>query len=276
MPDAADTSLRELRDVIAALIAPDGCSWDREQTPLTLCEYVLEEAHELVEAIRRGSCQDAAEELGDVLFLLLFIAELYGRRGDFTLNDAIAMNAAKMIRRHPHVFEGTVFASKEEQLSAWERIKRSEHSDDEGRPAGIFDSLPKSLPPLLKAYRIHSKAARAGFTWESDGDAEQQVEAEWLELLDSFASGDKDAQAHELGDLLFTLVELGRRKGLKASAALDGATHRFLTRFARMEASARGRGREFSALSMEEKNALWDEAKAAEHAEGTDNAGGSQ
>ena len=127
--------------------------------------------------------------------------------------------------------------------------------------------MPKGLPPLLKAYRIHSKAARAGFTWDADQDVEQQAEAEWLELLDAFASDDKAAQERELGDLIFTLVELGRRKGIKASAALDGATHRFLNRFGFMEEAARTKGVDFTALSMEEKNVLWDSAKEAEKGE---------
>ena len=260
----AENPLKSMRDVIESLIAPDGCPWDREQTPLSLCEYVLEEAHELVEAIRHGSRADVNEELGDVLFLLVFISVLSARQGGFSLSDAVNANVAKMIRRHPHVFAGTVFDSKEEQLAAWESIKRSEHADAEGRPSGVFSSLPGSLPPLLKAYRVHSKAARAGFTWDDDQDVEQQVEAEWLELLDAMQSGDKEAQERELGDILFTLVELGRRKGIKASAALDGSTHRFLTRFACMENSARKTGRDFTALSMDEKNALWDEAKEAE------------
>lgn len=269
-------NLSELRKIVEALIAPDGCPWDREQTPVSLCEYVLEEAHELVEAVRRGSAAEVAEEMGDVLFLLVFIAILYERRGDFSLGTAVEQISAKMIRRHPHVFQGTVFASREEQLAAWESIKRAEHPDQDGRPAGIFDSLPRSLPPLLKAYRIHSKAARAGFTWSEDQDVEQQAEAEWLELLDAFASNDKAAQSHELGDLIFTLVELGRRKDIKASAALDEATQRFLGRFAYMENRARLSDRDFSALSMEEKNALWDEAKAGEaedKGQADDNAG---
>lgn len=264
--NTAGSPLQRLQAVIDTLTAPEGCPWDKEQTPLSLCEYVLEEAHELVEAIRHGSTTDVAEELGDVLFLLVFISTLYARQGIFTLEDATAMNAAKMIRRHPHVFAGTVFESKEEQLSEWERIKRSEKADENGVPSGVFDSLPKSLPPLLKAYRIHSKAARAGFTWDSDQDVEQQVEAEWLELIDAMQSGDKSAQEHELGDLIFTLVELGRRKGIKASAAVDATSHRFLTRFKAMEQGARLKGSEFTALSMEEKNALWDEAKAADKA----------
>jgi len=261
------TPLQKLQDVISALIAPDGCPWDREQTPLTLCEYVLEEAHELVEAIRHGKTDDVAEELGDVMFLLVFISTLYAAKDSFTLDQVLSISAEKMIRRHPHVFSGTIFASREEQLSDWERIKRSEKTDAEGLPAGVFASLPKGLPPLLKAYRIHSKAARAGFTWDSDQDVEQQVEAEWLELVDAMQTDNKTAQEHELGDLIFTLVELGRRKGIKASAAVDGAAHRFLSRFAFMEAAARKKGSDFSSLSMEEKNALWDSAKADDNGE---------
>lgn len=261
---APASALQTMRAVIETLLAPDGCPWDREQTPLSLCDYVLEEAHELVDAIRHGKTDDVREELGDVLFLLVFIAILYAGRGGFSLDEAISANADKMIRRHPHVFAGTVFDSREEQLADWERIKRSEKADADGTPAGVYSSLPKNLPPLLKAYRIHSKAARAGFTWDSDEDVEQQVEAEWLELLDAFQGKDKAAQEHELGDLIFTLVELGRRKGIKASAALDFSTQRFLRRFARMEELARAGGQDFSAVSMEEKNALWDQAKQEE------------
>jgi len=260
--DAA--ALHKLQEVLATLLAPDGCPWDREQTPLTLCEYVLEEAYELVEAIRHGNSADVAEELGDVLFLLIFISTLYAAKDSFTLEQTLSMSAEKMIRRHPHVFSKTVFASREEQLSGWERIKRAEKADADGRPAGVFAGLPKGLPPLLKAYRIHSKAARAGFTWDNDQDVEQQVEAEWLELIDAMQTADTAAQERELGDLIFTLVELGRRKGIRAGAAVDGAAHRFLSRFAFMEAAARSKGGDFSALSMEEKNALWDSAKAAD------------
>lgn len=268
MNDNTGTGLGKLQDVINRLIAPDGCSWDREQTPLSLCDYVLEEAHELVDAIRHGDSSEVCEELGDVLFLLMFIGTLYSRGSGFNIDDAINMNAAKMIRRHPHVFENTVFDSRDEQLAAWERIKRSEKKDAEGRPAGVYASLPKSLPPLLKAYRIHSKAARAGFTWDTDQDVEQQVEAEWLELIEALAADDKAAQEHELGDLIFTLVELGRRKGIKAAAALDFSTQRFLDRFRMMEAEALSEGQDFSSLDMDDKNRLWEEAKKKTAAKG--------
>lgn len=256
-----NNALKALQEIVVRLTAPDGCPWDREQTPESLADYVIEESHELASAIRQGNAAEACEELGDVAFLLLFIAHLYAARGKFDLEDALNGACAKMIRRHPHVFGDRTFDNREEQLKTWESIKRDEHADENGRPKGIFDSLPASLPPLLKAYRIHSKAARAGFTWESDEDAEQQVEAEWLEWLDASANGDTDAQKHELGDLLFSIIELGRRKGIKANEALDLTTLRFLRRFSRMEEMARAQGQDFAALPMAEKERLWDKAK---------------
>jgi ATP diphosphatase len=254
----------ELQDVLRTLLGPDGCPWDRAQNPASLCDYVVEEAHELARAIRHGNSADAADELGDVFFLLTFIALLYEQQGAFSTADVFERSRLKMIRRHPHVFSDAVFASVEEQLAAWEAIKKREQSAA-GKTAGLFGGLPASLPSLIKAYRIHSRAAGAGFTWSDDADVEQQVEAEWLELLDAFASQDKGSREHELGDLLFTLVELGRRKGIKADAALDAAAARFLARFAFMEEQARQQGRDFAALDMEEKNALWDEAKRREN-----------
>lgn len=268
-------ALDQLQQVIDRLTGPDGCPWDKEQSPESLADYVIEESHELVEAIRSGKVQDVCSELGDVAFLLLFIAHLYEKKQAFTLEDVLKGNAAKMIRRHPHVFGDAHFESKEEQLRAWEAIKRTENKPDaenaesadqpttEVSP-GIFDSLPKGLPPLIKAYRIHSKASRVGFTWPEDEEVEQQVEAEWLEWLDVAATDNKEAQKHELGDMLFTLVELGRRKGIKASEALDYATLRFLRRFEGMEALARARNLDFPNLSLDDKDELWNEVKAAE------------
>ena len=265
---SAQNELDALMAIVERLIGPDGCPWDKEQTPESLADYCIEEACELVAAIRAGNLAEACDEMGDLLFLLLFIARLYSDRGTdkgaFKLQDALRSSAAKMIRRHPHVFADVSFDSKEEQLREWERIKRAEKTEED-EPQGIFDSLPSALPPLIKAYRLHSKAARAGFSWEDDQDIEQQVEAEWLEYLDAASQG-KEAQSHELGDLLFSLVELGRRKGIKANEALEYANIRFLTRFQAMEALARERGLDFVALSLEAKDALWDEVKAGEKA----------
>ena len=255
-------ALDALLDVIDRLIGPDGCSWDKEQTPESLADYCIEESCELVAAIRSGKLRDVREELGDLLFLLLFLSRLYADRDAFTLQDVLEANAEKMIRRHPHVFGDTRFADREEQLREWERIKRGEKADGEG-PGGLFAGLPAGLPSLIKAYRIHSKAARAGFTWPGDEEVERQVEAEWLELLDAGRQG-RDAQSRELGDLLFTIVELGRRKGIKANEALEHAMLRFLARYEAMEHLARERGLDFAALSLDGKDELWNEVKARE------------
>ena len=268
-PAAADAAtqaaLERLNTVIDRLIAPDGCPWDSTQTPESLTEYVIEECHELVDAIRSGKTADMVEELGDVAFLILMIGKLMARAGGPSLADALEVEAAKMVRRHPHVFSDTTYENQSEQLKDWDRIKREEKAaaDAEG-PKGTYDSLPRGLPPLTKAYRIHSTADRVGFTWPENEDVEKQVEAEWLELLDAMASDDAEAIEHEFGDHMFTLVELGRRKGIKAAPALNAATERFLTRFERMEALARERNLDFVSLSLDDKDDLWNEVKAAE------------
>ena len=262
-------SLAKMQEVIDTLLGPDGCPWDRKQTPLSLCDYIIEEAFELVSAIRAGDHAETAEELGDVLFLLLFETTLAARAGQFGLGEVVAANAAKMIRRHPHVFGDTVVADQEELLRNWERIKRAEKADasDDGRQPGAYDSLPKGLPPLLKAYRIHSKAARLGFTWATDQDARAQYDAEWREYEAACAHGDQEQMEEELVDALFTLIELGRRQGIKANAALDRANLKFLARFERMESLARERGLDLPDLPMQDKDRLWDEAKAGIKAE---------
>lgn len=263
----SDCAIDSVREVVRRLTAEDGCPWDKTQTPESLTEYVIEESHELVSAIRSGTDEDVCEELGDVAFLLLFIAHLYEKKGSFTLRDVFEKNAAKMIHRHPHVFAGEHFANLDEQLKAWEKLKQEEHKA-EGKPTGVFDSLPRSLDPLARAYRIHSKAARTGFTWETREDVEQQVEEEWLEFLDAQAREDEKAIRHELGDLIFSIVELGRRNNLKANAELDAANERFLSRFRFMEEAARKEEKELSSMSLEEMDKLW--AKAKEEEQGTE------
>ncbi len=261
---SGESSLARLRDVVAKLTGPDGCPWDKEQTPQSLCDYLAEETFELIDAVRRNDAANTREEMGDVLFLLMFLARLYAP--SFSLDQVLDDAAAKMIRRHPHVFADGGYTDNDALWKTWEAIKKAEKAEKAEQRPGVFASLPESLPPLLKAYRIHAKAARSEFTWDSDDDVEQQFEAEWLEWLDASASGDAEAVEHEFGDLLFTLVELGRRKGVKANAALHKTTLRFLGRFRYMEEAAARSGRDFADLDMEEKNRLWDEAKAAEKA----------
>ena len=242
------------------------CPWDRKQTNESLRPNTIEETYELCDALIRDDKNDICKELGDVLLHVAFYAKIGSEKGDFDMKDVCDHLCEKLIFRHPHVFGDVTFDNLDEQLKTWEKIKRAEHTDAEGKPQGLFDSLPSSLPPLTKAYRIHSKAARVGFTWPEDEEVEQQVEAEWLEWLDASAGDDAEAQKHELGDLIFSITEMGRRKGIKASEALDLATARFLRRFARMEELARQQGKDFPDLSLDEKDELWNAAKEEEKA----------
>lgn len=260
--DAPASALKELLGVIDALIAPDGCPWDQEQTPKSLCDYLAEETFELIEGIRAGDSHEAMEELGDVMFILLFMSTIYEKDGAHTLTDSLKHSTAKMIRRHPHVFSDKKFKDVGELWDNWEKTKREENRGTDKKR--VFDSLPKGLPPLLKAYRINSKAARNKFTWNSDEAVEDQLKEEWKEWQAALASQDAQASEQEFGDYLFTLVELGRRKGIKANSALDFANQKFLGRFGKMEELAEQRGLDLSEMNLDAMNALWDEVKGGE------------
>ena len=259
----APTAFEIMQTVIDTLLGPNGCPWDQAQTPQTLCDNIAEEVFELTDAIRRNNASDICEELGDVLFLILLVAKLNSRAGGADLNKVLKKGAEKMIRRHPHVFSNALVENREQLINNWEQIKREEKAE-KANTSGILDSIAPNLPPLLKAYRIHSKAARAGFTWNNEGDLQGQLKSEWQEWQQAVNSANPEQMTHEFGDLLFTLVEFGRRHNLKANTALDFANLRFVSRFKQMEALAQARGLDFIALSLEEKNVLWHEVKQAE------------
>ncbi len=262
--------LARFQNVINQLIDPEkGCPWDKEQTALSMCEYLIEECHELVDAIRSNKPGHACDEMGDLLFVLLLMARRFELAGQFSLGDALKIGADKMVRRHPHVFSNASCDSMDDLMKNWAAIKKAEKEAEAGEAKGTLSSVPTGMPPLTKAYRLHAKAAGVGFTWDEDEEVERQVEAEWLELLDARASGTEAQKEHELGDMIFTLVELGRRMGVKAASAVDLAADRFRNRFDAMEALARERGLDFKELSLDDKDDLWNEVKADEPAERT-------
>ena len=250
-------------EVLAALLAPDGCPWDREQTPHTLCEYVVEETFELVEAVRTKSAPDIAEELGDVFFLLFFLSRLLEREHGIELNRVWRDTADKMRRRHPHVFGEAQVSDTADIWRNWEEIKEREKE-----AKGVADkhqealaSIPDGLPPLIKAYRIHSKAAQAGFTWDGNPEQAEALRREWAEWEGAMHTDDPARKEEELGDLLFSLVEQGRRQGIKANAALHRANDKFLRRFQAMLELARQKGLDWQRLDMQDKDKLWEEVK---------------
>lgn len=252
-------------DVLETLLGEQGCPWDREQTSLSLCDYLLEECFELVEAVRSKDPGAIAEELGDVFFLLFFMSVLLEKEYDMVLQQVWEEAAQKMVRRHPHVFSDWECTDKEALLDKWAQIKQEEKKEQgKNKDSNPLSSIPRALPPLLKAYRINSKAARMGFTWESDQEQERAFCAEWEEWLAVRDGDNLSRKEEEFGDLLFSLVEHGRRYGVKANTALHIANNKFLQRVKKMFVLARQKGLDFDELDLEGKDKLWTAVKALE------------
>ena len=235
------------------------CPWDREQTLGTLRTYLLEECYEVLEAIDSGDPGSLADELGDLLFQILFLSRIAEERGWFSINDVAAKIAAKMIDRHPHVFGGATASDARDVRQGWERRKQRVSAAVD--PLG---SLPASLPALASAYRMTSRAADLGFDWERDADVAAKIEEELDEWRDAERSGDRQAEEKEIGDLLFSIVNLARRRSIDPEGALRRAQARFRSRFAKVAASARESGRAVGDVSAAELDEYWEKAKAEE------------
>jgi MazG family protein len=250
-----------LRLVMARLRSPGGCPWDREQTLETLATFLLEECYETLEAIASGDPRALQEELGDLLFQIVFQSRVAEERGDFDLESVIRGIGDKIVRRHPHVFAEGRLETADQVLRQWEEIKGEERRlKGQG---GRFDSVPPTLPALLKTLRISAKAARVGFDWP-DGEALwDKVREEISELEAARRAGDRDAIAEELGDLLFTLANVARREDLDPEAVLQEANRKFLERFAYVERRLGDEGLVPSEEHRDRMEALWEEAKRA-------------
>ena len=253
-PLPQESSLATLQDLIARLRAPDGCPWDREQTHLSLRANLLEEAYEVLEALDRENAEALCEELGDLMMQIALHAQIAAEEGEFTLAQVAQCIIAKLRRRHPHVFAGAVVADAAEVLEQWQRLKEEERAEEESALAGV----PRSLPALAQAQALQGRAARVGFDWpELEGVIAKVAE----EIRELEAAPDAERRERELGDLLFALVNLSRWLGIEAESALRGANDRFRDRFATMERLARERSLKLNGLSLEELDALWEEAK---------------
>jgi MazG family protein len=258
----SDSSWQRLRTVIAALRTKDtGCPWDLQQTPHSMAPHLLEEAYEAVEAIEAGDTGKTCEELGDVLMNVFLIARMAEEEGRFDL-DAVATGVAdKLVRRHPHVFGDAKARDAAHVLATWEAIKRSEGDGDARRSA--LAGVPRALPALLKALRIGEKAARVGFDWPDRTGPRDKVREELAEFDAACAAGDRTAMADELGDVLFSLVNLARHLQLNPEMALRATIARFAARFAHVE---RVLGDRLASASLAELEAAWQAAKTAVHA----------
>lgn len=256
-------AIQKLVAVVAQLRSPEGgCPWDLEQTPESLIPYVIEEAYETVDAIQNGNPQDICEELGDLLLQVVLQAQIAREYQQFTLEDVATRISEKLIRRHPHVFADLEVQTMEEIYRNWEQIKALEKGEDPGVEPPLSRQLSRyarSLPPLTAALKISRKAAAAGFEWETIDGVWDKFREELGEFQAALASDDKEHQQAELGDLLFTVVNLARWYDLDPSAALQGTNHRFIRRLEQMEAVA---DRPLSGYSLEQLEQLWQQAKA--------------
>jgi len=255
------SEIQRLIDVIAKLRNPqDGCPWDLEQTPESLTQYVIEESYEVVDAINNGNKKDVEEELGDLLLQIVLQAQIFKERGDFDLGDIAKGITDKMIRRHPHVFATGTANTPEEVNANWEKIKAAEKADteDPDKLSPKFERYARSMPPIAGAMKISRKAAKAGFEWENLEEVWGKVEEEIAELRYAIQSESKAEQEGELGDVFFSLIQIARWQKLDPTAALQGTNHRFVERFAGVEAQA---SKPLSEYSIEELEAFWQQAK---------------
>jgi MazG family protein len=256
--------IQNLLDVMARLRSPDGgCPWDREQTFASIAPYTIEEAYEVADAIDRADLAALKDELGDLLFQVVFHARMAEEQGAFAFGDVVAAITDKLRRRHPHVFAGqTNIGSAADQRSAWEEHKAAERaaSGDRSALAGIG----LALPALARAAKLGARAARVGFDWETPAGVREKLAEELDELAEAEAAGDADAIADELGDVLFTAANLARRLNVAPEEALRRANAKFERRFRAVEAHVRASGREQTALDPGALDAAWNAVKAAE------------
>lgn len=250
MIEDAETALARLAEVVAQLRDPvSGCPWDVEQDFATIAPYTIEEAYEVADAVVRGDMDDLRSELGDLQLQVVFHARIAEEAGHFTLADVVAGIADKMVHRHPHVF-----GDADEPVETWEAIKANERA---GRAeVGALDGVALGLPALMRAEKLQKRAARVGFDWPGPAGPRAKIEEELDEIA---AAPDAAARGMEYGDLLFALVNWGRHMGVDPEAALRGANAKFERRFKDMEAVA---GSGFEALSLDDKETLWEAAKA--------------
>jgi MazG family protein len=250
--------------IMDRLRGPDGCPWDREQDYHTLRGYLLEECHEVAEALDAEDHGALCEELGDLLFQIVFLSRIAKEESRFTVDDVIRGIKDKMIRRHPHVFGDAQVGSAEEQRLAWERHKAQERRAKAAH--GVLDGVARALPALMRAEKLQRRAAKVGFDWSDAGGALAKVAEESREVEQEMQAGAPDPRrlADEVGDLLFACVNLARLLGVDAESALSGANHKFERRFRAMEAALAAQDRTPGEAGLEEMDALWEQAKRRE------------
>lgn len=263
------SEIHRLLEIMRALRDPvSGCPWDVAQSFRSIAPYTLEEAFEVVDAIERGSMAELREELGDLLLQVVFHAQMASEAAAFDFGDVVHAITAKMIRRHPHVFGDAIARSVGAAKGSWERIKSQEKAERRAAEAGelpsLLDDIALALPALTRALKLQERAARVGFDWSEAEPIVAKIEEEVAELLEAQAVGDRDRIEGEFGDLLFSVVNLGRHLKIDPEAALRRTSGKFRDRFRFIERALRASGRSLEAASLDEMEDLWREAKRLE------------
>lgn len=255
-------TLDDLVEIMAKLRGTPGCPWDKSQTHETLKPYIIEEAYEVIDAIERNNKQDFIEELGDLLLQIVFHSRLAEERGEFDIGDVIEGVCEKMIRRHPHIFGDVNVEGTDEVLENWEEIKLEEKAMKS--EAESMMNLPKTLPALMKAFKVQDKAARVGFDWDDVSGALDKVYEELDELKEVYNAGNSDKIREEMGDLLFACVNVARFLEVEPELALNDAVKKFINRFNFVEATATKFDKNLRDMSLQEMEELWQQSKIQE------------
>lgn len=251
------SSFESFAEIVAHLRAPNGCPWDREQTHESLRKHLLEESYEAISAIDSGDFTDMREEFGDLLLQVVLQSQIANEENQFNINQVIHGIHSKIVRRHPHVFEDLKLEGVDGVLANWEKLKEKERGEKKERK-GLLDGVPLALPALSQAQEYQDRAARVGFDWTGIEGVLDKIKEEIEEVKN--AEGDFEL-ASEIGDLFFALVNVARWKHIDAESALRGTNQKFKKRFAYVEQGAKKQGRDLSALSLDEMESLWQEAK---------------
>lgn len=260
-------SIQQLLDIMATLRDPTrGCPWDREQSFATIVPYTLEEAYEVADAVERGDMAELRDELGDLLFQVVFYAQMARESGYFDFDAVVAATCDKITRRHPHVFGEARVRDAAEQSMQWEHHKAAERSaKTSGGPPSVFDGVSRALPALTRAVKLQRRAARVGFDWENLEQVLAKLEEEIAELRAEMAAGDSKARMrHEIGDLLLVCSNIARYANVDPESALREANNRFERRFRRVEQRLAEQGKTPAQSTLAEMEALWQEAKGEE------------
>lgn len=247
----------KLLDIMSALRSEKGCPWDREQTRESLKPFIVEETYEVLEAIDEESPDSIKEELGDLLFQIVFQCQIARERKEFDMSDVIDKICTKMTARHPHVFGDVDYKTSDEVLIHWEAQKKKEGKYRES----VIDGIPKALPALIRAHRIQDRASRVGFDWKHVDDVFCKLEEELIEFREAIKGKQQAAIEDELGDMFFVLVNISRFVGVNPEDALRKTISKFISRFRYIEMAAADKGRDLSGMTFAEMDALWDEAK---------------